>query len=169
MADTFNVAAAVGELRELHVRELQERYEEVHGEPPRSGNRDFLIKRITWRLQAIHDGDLSERARRRAAEIASDADLRLNAPRESESAIAINRALVGAAFKKPSTVPFAPGTMITRHYKGQLISVKVLERGFEFEGRTYRSLTAIATKVTGSHWNGHLFFRIKDAPGRGAA
>ena len=48
--------------------------------------------------------------------------------------------------------------MIRRTYDGREISVRVLERGFEFDGRYYRSLSAIAFAVTGARWNGNLFF-----------
>ena len=51
-----------------------------------------------------------------------------------------------------------PGTILTRAYKGQLLSVTVLPKGFDYEGTIYRSLSAIAKVITGTHWNGHLFF-----------
>jgi len=54
-----------------------------------------------------------------------------------------------------------PGSLITREYKDKLIEVKVLEKGFEFEGQIYRSLTAISKKLTKSNWNGFDFFGIK--------
>lgn len=53
-----------------------------------------------------------------------------------------------------------PGTVITREYKGKLIEVKVLEEGFEFDGKIYRSLTNIVKKITGSVWNGFNFFNL---------
>lgn len=53
-----------------------------------------------------------------------------------------------------------PGQCLRRDYKGREILVRVLNRGFEFEGKPYRSLSAIAKAVTGSHWNGHLFFGL---------
>lgn len=63
--------------RPLEVRPCQlscgEKYEEVFGEPTRAGNKDFLFKRIAWRIQSLAEGDLSERARRRADALARDA------------------------------------------------------------------------------------------------
>ena len=53
-----------------------------------------------------------------------------------------------------------PGTVISKVYKGTIINVKVLDKGFEYDGRTYRSLSAIAGAVTGQHWNGYLFFGL---------
>ncbi len=66
----IDVPTTVAALERLTVGELRQRYLEVFGEPTRSGNRRYLIKRIVWRMQAIEEGDLSERARRRARELA---------------------------------------------------------------------------------------------------
>jgi hypothetical protein len=59
-----------------------------------------------------------------------------------------------------------PGTVLTRQYKGHKIVVTVLENGFEYEGEVYRSLSAVAKAVTGSHWSGNLFFGLKDGDKR---
>jgi hypothetical protein len=67
---------ALAELAGMPVAALKERYLEVFGEATRSGNKQWLIRRIAWRIQALAEGDLSERARRRAAELARDADVR---------------------------------------------------------------------------------------------
>jgi hypothetical protein len=56
----------------------------------------------------------------------------------------------------------SPGTVIARDYKGRKLLVAVLEKGFEFEGRTYRSLSAVAKEVTGTHWNGVRFFGLDE-------
>ena len=53
-----------------------------------------------------------------------------------------------------------PGDVLSRRYKGEDLIVRVLEAGFEFEGRRYRSLSGVAKAVTGAHWNGLLFFGI---------
>lgn len=57
-------------------KELREKYREVFGEDTRTGNKDFLCKRIAWRIQSLAEGTLSERARPRASELARDADIR---------------------------------------------------------------------------------------------
>ena len=59
-----------------------------------------------------------------------------------------------------SRVPL-PGSTITRVYKGETLEVKVLPAGFEYEGEVYKSLSAVAKKITGSHTSGYLFFRLK--------
>src|ERR1700675_1716018 len=75
------VVDEIEQLRTLKTVALKILYQQVFGEPSRSLNRQFLFRRIAWRLQALAEGDLSERARRRADELANDADLRLNPPR----------------------------------------------------------------------------------------
>ena len=77
---TVNVAREAAALQRLTVPQLRERYAEVYHETTNAGNRAWLVKRILWRLQALAEGDLSERARQRAQELANDADLRLNPP-----------------------------------------------------------------------------------------
>jgi hypothetical protein len=61
-----------------------------------------------------------------------------------------------------------PGAVITRQYKGDTIEVRVLPHGFEYLGEVYRTLSAVAKAVTGTHWNGYHFFRLgrKDADGQ---
>jgi len=53
-----------------------------------------------------------------------------------------------------------PGSLLIKDFKGQTCVVKVLDEGFEFEGKRYRSLSAIAQAITGAKWNGYLFFGL---------
>jgi Protein of unknown function (DUF2924) len=162
-----NLAKELALLPRLGVADLRSRYAELFGEATRTGNKTWLVKRIAWRLQALAEGDLSERARQRAAELANDADLRLTPPRAAPpSAVpAAARRAVKLSWRQSDRLP-PPGTILHRSYKGAIVQVKVLQDGFAFEGKVYRSLSAVAKAVTGSHCNGHLFFRC--AP-KGAA
>ncbi len=67
----------IDELRGMTVGQLREKHLGVFGEESRSNHKQFLFRRIAWRIQALAEGGLSERARRRALEIANDADLRI--------------------------------------------------------------------------------------------
>src|SRR5450755_4279073 len=78
---SVNVAKEVAALERMTVKELRARYAEAFGEQTGAHNKVWLVKRVAWRLQALAEGDLSERARQRAAELANDADLRLSPPR----------------------------------------------------------------------------------------
>jgi hypothetical protein len=160
MTVTIDVEKALAELETMNVRQLKERYEEVFDEPARSGNRIWLLKRVAWGIQARAYGGLPERARRLALEIANDADLRLKAPRTLPKSSAARILTKQVLPKQPDHRLPMPGTILTRIYKGREIRVQVLSEGFEYEGQRYASLTAVAKAVTGSHWNGMLFFGL---------
>ncbi len=154
----LNITKEVAALEQLTVGQLQQRYVEVFSEPVRSRHKQYLIRRIAWRLQANAEGGLSERALRRAEELANIADARVTPPRvvtgrpksaTEPSASAADRRLPPA------------GTAITRRYKGRTISVTVLPDGFEYDGELYKSLSAVAKAITGSHMNGFRFFGLE--------
>jgi Protein of unknown function (DUF2924) len=160
-----NVAKEVAALEAMTVAELRGRYAWVFGEETRVGNKAWLVKRIIWRVQALAEGDLSERARRRAAELAQDADLRLSPPRQKQTAPSSVQKNGKASGLVNGHLPL-PGTILTRWYKGQTLKVQVLRSGFEYEGQVYKSLSAVAKAITGSHTSGFLFFR-RALEGRG--
>jgi hypothetical protein len=139
-------------LKQATVSALRERYAEVFGEsPPHTCNRTWLLRRILWRLQAQAYGSLSDRAQRQAALLANDADLRLSPPRSAS--VSLPRA---SDPRLPKT-----GTVLNRRYRGQLHQVQVLANGFAYGTSTYRSLSAVAKAITGSHCNGFWFFRLE--------
>src|SRR3982074_458986 len=80
----LNIAKEVAALQRLAMKDLKARYADVFGEPTNANNRTWLVRRIAWRLQAKAEGDLTERARRRVADLADDADLRLSPPKVVE-------------------------------------------------------------------------------------
>ena len=161
----LNVEKELAALRRLSITDLRSRYAEVFGETTNTKHRDWLAKRIIWRMQAIAEGDLTERARRRAEELANDADLRFRPPKVPSSPPELVAAPTAApATNAQSTAPL-PATLITRLYRGRTLQVKTLPKGFEYEGEVYKSLSAVAKRITGSHCNGYLFFRLKKEGG----
>ena len=155
----LNIEKEVAALQRLAVRELRTRYGEVFGEQTRAGNKAWLVKRIVWRLQSIAEGDLSERARRRAAELANDADVRLSPPKAQPSVGEARQKTDAAVARRSERLPL-PGTIITRQYRGEMLQVEVLAKGFTFQGEVYKSLSAVAGAITGQHCNGYHFFRF---------
>jgi hypothetical protein len=156
------VIRSIEELGSLKIPVLKKRYRELFGEESKSSNKQFLFRRNSWRLQANAEGDLSERARRRAGDIADDRDLRVRAPKEfvarPDSGFgSIDRTRPPKDYRLPE-----PGTLLTRRLGDRQIVVKVLSDGFEYESRRYRSLRAIAREVTGTRWNGLLFFGLAE-------
>jgi hypothetical protein len=114
-------------------------------------------------MQMLAEGGLSERARRRAIELANDADLRIRPPKSAfEEKPPSQNGHSTTATVSPRIDPRLPmpGAILSRDYKGQRISVDVRENGFEYDGKLYKSLSSIAYKVTGTKWNGFLFFGL---------
>jgi hypothetical protein len=146
----------VEELRKQTVSVLKTRYSQLFGEQSRSSNHAHLFRRIAWRLQAETEGDLTERARARAEELAEDVDLRLRAPQKFWRELAAG---ADATASRDDRLPVT-GTVLKREFQGEVIAVVVLQEGFGFEGKTYESLSAIAWKVTGTRWNGFSFFGL---------
>src|SRR5437868_12340628 len=136
-----NVARELATLQRLSVPQLRARYAAVFQETTNANNRTWLVKKIAWRLQALAEGGLAERARQRAAELANDADLRANPPKTLTLPVSV---------ETPPLRPHADdrlppvGTILTRPYKGALLQVKILADGFEYDGQVYPSLSAVA-------------------------
>jgi len=156
---TMQMQKEIEALSRMTVGQLRQKYLEVS----RSNHKQFLFRRIAWRIQALAEGGLSERARRRALEIANDADLRIRAPRTRfgqdatlDPKLSVTRKVAGDL---DSRLP-PPGSYLEREYKGRRVIVKILVDGFEFNGQNYRSLSAIAREVTGTKWNGFVFFNL---------
>jgi hypothetical protein len=143
-------------LRQQTVGQLKAKYLEVLGQESRSNHKQYLIRRIAWRLQAKAEGGLSERARQRAVALAEEADLRIRAP---ESFLKELSEPTGKRSRDPR-LP-APGTRLAREFRGQSVSVGVLEKGFRYQERVYKSLSAVARQVTGAQWNGFAFFDLR--------
>jgi Protein of unknown function (DUF2924) len=143
-------------LRTLKNKELKQRYLDLFGEASASFNRAHLFRRIAWRLQAEAEGDLSERALQRVSELAKDSDIRLRAPRHFWQEMDARR----EGENRDGRLPPA-GSVVERNYRGQSIRVTVTANGFEYHGKNYASLSAIAYRVTGTHWNGFHFFGLK--------
>ena len=151
-----SVRMQIENLRNLKINELRTRYRDLFGEASPSSNRAHLFRRIAWRLQAQAKGDLRERARQRAVELANDLDLRLRAPHSFWREIERNE----ESAKRDPRLPPA-GTILERLYEGHILRVTVLSSGFEYEAKHYTSLSAIAHRVTGTRWNGFHFFGLK--------
>ncbi len=147
-----DVIAQIEVLRRMTVGQLRLRWRELYGEDTRSGNRDYLWRRLAWRVQELAYGGLSERAQARIKELGND--LRMLPSRRWQPATPTTSGPV-----RNRRIP-KPGVVLSRQYHGQEIRVTVLEGGFEWNGRRFKSLSALAREVTGQRWNGLLFFGL---------
>ena len=163
-----SVTTQIAEFQRMTVSQLRDKWKELyHGEETRSCNRAYLWRRLAWRVQELAYGGLSERAKARIAELNATDDLRFLPPRKWNPEALAAQAAAPPQERRPirdARLP-SPGSTISRQYHGQEIRVAVLEKGFEWEGRHYWSLSAIAREVTGQRWNGLLFFGLTDRKG----
>ena len=126
-------------------------------------NCQHLRRKIAWHIQAEKEGGLPESVRQHAIAIAREADLRVriadNVSRRLRE-IPLDMAVTTTVVQPRDARLPMPGSLIVRKYKDRTLVVKVLDSGFEFEGRRFTSLSAIAGEITGARWNGFAFFGL---------
>ena len=158
----------VDALGDLSREDLVARWIKAYGCPPPKGVKRGLLERAAaWHLQARHFGGLSPAARkairdrvklgnsaRGASAKMTDGDDASDATRSGTTTNATRHDLALV-----QQLP-RPGTRLVREWNGRTHVVDVSENGFVFDGKTYRSLSAIAKRITGAHWSGPRFFGI---------
>ena len=157
-------------LETMNVPALAEKYRELYGEPTRSRNRAYLKKRLAWRIEASFQGDLSQGAIARIQQLGDQLperwQMRLGQPASEPAAASDAATKLDAALSTATTEPRDPrvppvGTVVRRVFDGKTHEVTVCVEGFEYAGRKYKTLSAIATQIAGTRWNGYLFFGLK--------
>jgi hypothetical protein len=144
--DDAALEAEIGQLPALSLLELRNRWKTLFGHPaPKSLRRNFLARAVAYQMQVEAYGGLSVATKRRLREIA-------HAVRTGDA-----NAMLGSNRIKP-------GTQMIRQWQNTTYAVTALAEGFEWNGRTYKSLSAVANAITGTNWNGFAFFGIKRAP-----
>ena len=156
------LAADLAGLQELSVQQLQDRFAALSGRESRSFNRDYLFKRCAWLIQELHEGGLSPEARARAAELAPGTSLRARPlpPPPPDPQPAVHPL-------DPRLPP--PESVLRKEHDGVVHEIKVLDEGFAYQGKQYRSLSRIAKEITGTSWNGFLWLGLtarKDKGGK---
>ncbi|CAA7618923.1 Bacteriophage-related protein [Candidatus Terasakiella magnetica] len=139
---TTAILTQVAELPTLPTPKLKAMWRELTGTEPPPYNRTFLVKRLAYRIQELAFGGLSVQAERRLDDLVDELDGK----------------------KKPKakdmTAPIV-GTKLIREWQGVMQEVTALADGFEWQGRRYQSLSAVARAITGTRWNGPLFFGLR--------
>ena len=135
------LAAEIASLSKLGIDELRERWKAMFGKAPsRDISRSFLTRAIAYRLQEKAFGGLKSSTQRMLAEFAYDG---------ANRSAAVRSRIV------------RPGAVLVREWRGISHQVSVLEKGFRFQGKRYRSLSEVAREITGTQWSGPLFFGLK--------
>lgn len=148
------VPAQLAALEVMSVSELAAKHLELYGEPTRSRNKAYLRKRLSWRVQELAEGGLSPKAIERIAELGDELPVRWRM-RQAEQ-----------PEPKPVTSQRDPrlpavGSTITRIHQGEAHEVLIQADGFEYRGERFKSLSAIAKRITNVAWNGFEFFNLK--------
>lgn len=146
------------ELKEKSLGELKTKYEELFpGQQAPSNNKVYLWRKIAYRMQELEYGGISAETQGKIQHLIQQYDPINNKALRPDSIPENQPKKSGLSRDKRLPIP---GTVITKEYKGIALQVKVLESGFEYNNKVYKSLTAIAKEVTGAHWNGYLFFNL---------
>ncbi len=143
-----SVLAQIAEIEQLSLAELRVRWRDLFGTEPPGYSRAHLIRRLCYRLQELRHGGLPDATR---------ATLRAKAEADGASG-------QGARLVRRNANDGGPvvGTRFVREWHGERHEVTVVEGGFEYAGKIFRSLSAVAKTITGQHWNGRLFFGLRD-------
>ena len=145
------------ELREKSLDELKAKYEELFpGQNAPPNNKVFLWRKIAYRIQELEYGGISTESQSKIEQLIQQFDPINNKTLRPDAATE-NRPKKNRSRDKRLPIP---GTVIIKEYKDIKLEVKVLESGFEYHNKVYKSLTSIAKEITGAHWNGYLFFNL---------
>ena len=139
-----DVLARVAALKTTPTADLKQQWRELFGKEPPPFNRAYLQSRLAYRIQELAYGGLKPETRTRLEALGEQLD---------GGNVVLRRI---RADSRPLV-----GTRLLREWKGVEHAVTVLADGFEWEGRPYRSLSAIARAITGTRWNGWTFFGLK--------
>ncbi len=141
-------------LKNAPLEAIKAKYAGLYGQDsPSSSNKVFLWRKIAYRLQELEYGGLPDDTKNRINELIKRYDPVNNntlRPKKNPGKEGKNG--------RDKRLPI-PGAIIRKEYKDQLIEVKVLENGFEYQGKAYKTLSSVATAVTGDHVNGYTFFK----------
>ena len=150
-------------LATLDARRLQALHRELFGAEHPVTNAGHLRRKIAWHLQVRKHGGLADSAVRHALAIARNSELRVrisdNGKRRKHGIPTDRSATTSVAPSHDARLPLA-GTLLVKEFKGDTLVVKVLDEGFEYDGRRFTSLSAIAQEITGTKWNGYRFFGL---------
>lgn len=149
--------AKIAVLKDKSIAELQVECTRLFdGQKVPSDNKVHLIRKIAYRMQELEYGGLSEETKAKIAELITKYDP-INNKALRPQVVSGGKNVVAIPHLRDKRLPI-PGTLLQKRYKGQEYHVKVLEKGFEYKDKFYKSLSAVAHEITGAHWNGFSFF-----------
>jgi hypothetical protein len=144
-----DVLACLAALKTTPTPELKRQWRDLFETEPPPYNRRFLESRLAYRIQELAYGGLKPETIERLEALAEQLDGGRPEVRR----------------RRADDRPIA-GTRLIREWKGVEHTVTVLQDGYEWQGRPYKSLSAVARAITGTRWNGLLFFGLKNQRAR---
>jgi hypothetical protein len=147
-----SVLKQIADLENRTHEELKMIWCSLNGTEPPAYNRQFIIKRLSYRIQELRHGGLPESTRDTMRDLLKQ---------QGFDEYGVPRRPRASQLKHRDGMPI-PGTRLIRDWNGNRYEVTVSHSGFEYDGRRYRSLSAIAKVITGTHWNGRAFFGLQD-------
>jgi len=144
-----SVVKQIADLERMSISDLQHRWAQLIGTDPPRYNREFLVRRLAHRLQELTHGGLSQATRAKMDRLLEEAGY-------DEIGALTDRRPARDGRERPVV-----GTRLIREWNGERHEVTVAQVGFEYRGQPYRSLTAVATAITGTHWSGPAFFGLR--------
>ncbi len=156
------VGAKLAELEHMNVAELAAKFEALFGRPTRTRNRDYLRKRLGWRVQELASGGLPPSAIARIAALGDGLPDRWRMREVALGAPVLVEAALPRTPRDPRLPP--PGETLRRVVGGEVHEVVVLPSEFEYRGERFKTLSAVAKRITGTAWNGFAFFGLPKSP-----
>ncbi len=145
-----SVIRQINDLQRMSMTELRKKWKDLFGTEAGRLGRPYLIRRLAYRIQEIIYGGLSREARQRLTDIAANPDGQKNKPKREATNLQV-------------------GTRLIRDWHGDRYEVVVEQDGFNFQGKSYRSLSAVARAITGRHCGGRRFFGLQPSSSKGGS
>ena len=145
-ASEENIDQELKRLTDMNTSDLRTEWHKRFGRTPASRlSKDLMVRAIAYKIQEKVFGGLSKAARKKLRTYRRQID--------TNGTIAV-----------ATDIRIKPGTKLAREWNGQVHTVVAMDKGFEYQGRNFASLTKIAKEITGSHWSGPRFFGLKKRP-----
>lgn len=138
-----SVLKQIDALNRMSMDQLRKRWKDMFGTDSGRMGRSYLIRRLAYRIQELVYGGLSGEARQKLVALSDD-----------------QNATATKLPQKRQAPNLQPGTRLLRDWHGERYEVIVQEDGFLYDGKKYRSLSAVARAITGSYWSGNRFFGL---------
>lgn len=135
-----SVIKQIDQLNQMLTHELRKKWKDLFGADPGQLGRAYIIRRLAYRIQELVHGGLSREARKQFKELAQISE---------------------TTERKSQPTNLQVGTRLLREWHGQKYEIVVQSDGFLLNGKTYRSLSAVARAITGRHCGGRRFFGLK--------